>query len=322
MRRAVLVAALAVALSAPIAPALADDTVVVPGLAFPSGDTYLTYFGCTDLYHADTRSPRVRIDRGDGTAPAGRRSFALQMPGAGTASGPVRRVESVAATTVAGFSARAPQGSSGVAYVWFVTPGLAPGQTWSGRADLAVGAGWQQVDAAGAIYRWTRYDAASGAVLEDGGAHTIADFTDLHGDGPGYLLAGLGCDGHEFSLDALRFGPPGAVTTYDLEGVPVTTTIGSSAPTVGRGGQVTLTGTTVDARGVRVGSSLVLEARPQGAEVFRAVTGPLHAGADGAVTTTVAPEATTDYRWFLPESGYTDQGWSDVLRVAVRPGVR
>ncbi len=64
MRRALMVTALAVALSAPIASASANTTVTVPGLAFPSDDTYLTYFGCDDLYHADTRAPQARIDRG------------------------------------------------------------------------------------------------------------------------------------------------------------------------------------------------------------------------------------------------------------------
>jgi hypothetical protein len=43
-------------------------------------------------------------------------------------------------------------------------------------------------------------------------------FTDAHGDGPGYL-AGSGCDGEDFSIDALRYGSRGAVTTYDLEGI-------------------------------------------------------------------------------------------------------
>ena len=48
----------------PLARGLADNTVMVPGLAFPRSDTYLTYFGCEDLYHADTRAPQVRIGRG------------------------------------------------------------------------------------------------------------------------------------------------------------------------------------------------------------------------------------------------------------------
>lgn len=319
MRRATTVAALTAALSLPMAPALADSTVVVPGLSFPSSDTYLTYFGCVDLYHADTRSPQVRIGRGEAGAPAGARSFGLRMPGTGTASGPVRRVESVAGTTVAGFSARADAGSAGVAYVWFVTPGLAPGQAWAGRADLAVGTAWQQVDSAGASYTWTRYQAASGEVLEQAGPATIAEFTAVHGDGPGYLLAGLGCDGQEFSLDALRFGSPGAVTTYDLEGISVSTSISASRTSVGAGDEVTLTGTTVDAGGVPVGASLVLQARPAGAAEFHDVAGGLvHAAPGGSASISVRPETTTAYRWHAPATGYADEGWSEPVLVEVR----
>lgn len=318
MRRSVLVAAVVAALSSPFAPAMADDTVVVPGLAFPASDTYLTYFGCVDLYHADTRSPQVRIGR-DGTVPAGRRSFGLRMPGAGTAAGPVRRVESVASTTVAGFTARSDQGGAGVAYVWYSAPDLVPGQAWAGRADLRTGPVWQYVDLASATYTWTRYDAATGAVVEDGGSATIADFTAAHGDGPGYLLAGFGCDGQPFSVDALRFGSPGSVTTYDLEGIAVATTMRASHGVLPPSGEVTLTGVTLDTGGVPIGSALVLQARPEGQKMFTATGHAIHSGPDGVVTAIVAPEVTTDYRWYLPETGLADAGYSQPVRVVVDP---
>ncbi len=321
MRRMVLVAALAAAFSSPLAPALADDTVTVPGLAFPAADTYLTYFGCVDLYHADTRSPQVRIGR-DGDVPAGRRSFGLRMPGSGTASGPVRRVESVAGTTVAGFAARADQGGAGVAYVWYSAPDLLPGQVWSGRATLQTGAAWQYVDAAAATYTWSRYHAATGEVVEDGGTASIADFTAAHGDGPGYLLAGFGCDGLPFSVDALRFGSPGAVTTYDLEGIAVSTTMRASHGTLPDNGEVTLTGATLDAGGVPIGSALVLQARAEGQKVFVATGHPLHSGLDGIVSAVVAPEVTTEYRWYLPDTGLADAGVSEPVRVSVPKSVR
>ena len=316
MRRMVLVAAIAAALSSPLAPAVADDTVVVPGLAFPSSDTYLTYFGCTDLYHADTRSPQVRISR-DGAVPAGQRSFGLRMPGSGTASGPVRRVDSVAGSSVAGFAARSDQGGAGVAYVWYVAPDLLPGQAWSGRATLQVGPVWQYVDAGAATYTWTRYHAATGEVVEDGGTSTIADFTSAHGDGPGYLLAGFGCDGQPFSLDALRFGSPGNVTTYDLEGIAVSTTMRSSHGVLPPNGEVTLSGVTLDTGGVPIGSALVLEARPDGHKVFAPVGGTTYSGPDGTVSAVVAPEVTTEYRWYLPDTGLANAGWSQPVRVVV-----
>ena len=62
--------------------AQADDTVVVPGTAFPGSGTYLTYFGCVDLFHADTARPAVaghaRRRRAAGAAPRD-----LTLPGAG-----------------------------------------------------------------------------------------------------------------------------------------------------------------------------------------------------------------------------------------------
>jgi hypothetical protein len=315
-RAAVLVAAITAALCAPLSPAAADDTVVVRGLAFPSSDTYLTYFGCTDLFHRDSVPPRVRIGQVEAT-PTGLRSFGLLMPGAGTASGPVTLVDSVAATTVAGFSARADLGSTGVAYVWYVSPGIEDGQVWAGRADLSVGPQWQYVDAAAATYDWTLYDADKAEAVRAGGSATIGGFTAENGDGPGYLLAGLGCDGAEFVIDAFRFGSPGAVTTYDLEGITVTTSISASV-TSARSGRVRFTGASVDIAGVPVGAPLVLQARPAGSSVFRPVGDPVAAAPGGAVSVSLVPERTTAYRWFMPATGYADAGFSAPVTIQVR----
>jgi hypothetical protein len=318
MRRAVLVAAITAALCLPLSPASADDTVLVPGLAFPSSDTYLTYFGCTDLFHVPAAAPRVRIGQVDAT-PTGLRSFGLLMPGVATASGPVTRVDSVAGTTVAGFSARADLGTTGVAYVWYVAPGIKRGQVWAGRADLAVGPSWQYVDAAAASYTWTLYDVDNGQAVEPGGSASIAAFTAEHGDGPGYLLSGLGCDGAEFVIDALRFGSPGSVTTYDLEGITVTTTIAASATTVRRGRMVKLTGASLDMAGVPVGAPLLLQSKPAGTRVFRpAVRGPIDAAPGGMVSVRLAPDKTTAYRWFMPATGYADANFSAPITVRVR----
>ena len=105
----------------------------------------------------DTRPPRCGSAR-TACAPAGRRSFGLLMPGTGTASGPVHRVDSVADTTVAGFSARADDGSTGVAYVWYVSPGieLRPGLGRSGRPQRRPA--WQYVDTTAATYTWQLVD--------------------------------------------------------------------------------------------------------------------------------------------------------------------
>ena len=315
-RAAVLLTLVSAVLWASLSPAAADDTVLVRGLAFPSADTRLTYFGCADLFHRASTLPQVRIDQVE-APPSGLRSFGLQ-PGAGTASGPVTLVDSVAATTVAGFSARADQGSSGVAYVWYVAPGIDQGQVWAGRADLSVGPAWQYVDAAAATYTWNLLDAASGSLVRAGGSATIAGFTAQNGDGPGYLLAGLGCDGSEFMIDAIRFGSPGAVTIYDLEGITVSTSIAASATSVFHGRKVTLTGASVDIAGVPVGAPLILQARPAGSPIFRPVGPPVAAAPGGAVSVRLAPSRTTIYRWFMPATGYADGGFSAPVTVGVR----
>jgi len=316
MRRAVIVAAITAVLCLPSSPASADQTITVPGLGFPSSDTYLTYFGCSDLFNAPATAPSLKIDQLEAT-PAGVRGFGLMMPGVATASGPVSLVDSVAATTVAGFSARADAGSTGVAYVWYVAPGIEQGQVWAGRADLSVGPQWQYVDAAAATYTWTLYDAANGQAVRPGGSATIANFTAENGDGPGYLLSGLGCDGGEFVIDALRFGSPGNVTTYDLEGITVTTSIGASTTSVKRGRSVALTGVSRDIAGVPVGAPLVLQARPAGKQIFSPVGAPVTAGPAGAVSVKVKPATTTTYRWFMPATGYADGGFSAPVTVRV-----
>lgn len=316
MRRAATVALLSVGLAWPLAPVHADDTVVVPGTAFPTTGTSLTYFGCTDLFHADTRGPSVRVTR-DPAAPLGRRAAELQLPGAGTAAGSVSLVGSVSAATHA-MAIRAAAGSSGVAYVWYRAAGMAPGEVWAGRADLSAAAtGWQRLDAAAATYTWSRVVAATGAVSEQAGAATIDDFTAAHGDGPGYLMAGLGCDGAPFGLDAIQVGAPGSVTTYDLEGWSVSTSMAASRERVQPGQEAILSGASVDAGGRPMGSALVLEARQLGDAAFRAVTDPLTAAPDGRVTATVDPQVTTDYRWFFEDRSYADAHWSPTVRVVV-----
>ena len=318
MRRALMVTALAVALSAPIASASANTTVTVPGLAFPSDDTYLTYFGCDDLYHADTRAPQARIDRG--SAPAGTRSFGLLMPGTGTASGPVHATNSIADTTVASFAARPRSGGDGVAYVWYVTSELRPGQVWAGRADLTLAPGWQTVDTTASSYTWQLVTAATGAVVRDGGTSTIADFTDENGDGPGYLLAGFGCDGAEFSIDRLRYGSPGSVTTYDLEGIAATAQMRKpSEAKVAAGDPVTITGQAVDGTGAPIGASMVLQAKPAGAPdaAFEAVGDAIPESNDGLVRKVVHPRKSTVYRWYLPAMGYANETWSTTETVTV-----
>ncbi len=321
MRRWTAAAVLALGAGLVAAPAHADDSVVVPGTRFPGTGTYLTYFGCVDLFHVDQRGPEALLKRDD-AAPLGRRAVDLTLPGTGTAAGSVSMFTSIA-SAVSSLSVRAAAGTGGVAYTWYLAPDMGPGEVWSGRAQLTAGSeGWQQVDATVATYTWTRYDAATGAVLGDGGAATIDAFTAEHGDGPGYVLTGFGCDGRTFGVDAIRTGVPGSVTTYDLEGWSVSTSIAANHRQVTTGQTVTLTGRSVDAANQSMGAVLELQARPQGAAGFRTVAETVVAAADGTVTATVTPDVTTEYRWYFAERGYADEHVSPVTRIVVKPATR
>ena len=174
------------------------------------------------------------------------------------------------AAAVSSLSVRAAAGTGGVAYTWYLASELGPGEVWSGRAQLTAGSeGWQQVA------RHRRDLHLDPVRRRDGrrrwgtaGAATIAAFTAEHGDGPGYVLTGFGCDGRTFGVDAIR---PGCrvVTTYDLEGWPVSTTIAANRRAGDPGQTVTLTGRSVDAANQSIGAALVLQARPRGAAGFR-----------------------------------------------------
>ena len=315
MRRTLMVAALAAALSVPIASAAADSGVTVRGLDFPE-HTYLTYFGCESLFDGG-QAPQVRIGSKD--ADLGKRSFGVIVPGSGTASGPVHLTDSVA-TTTASFSARADEGTAtGAAYVWYVSDELDEGQVWAGRATLSVGSSWTTVNTARASYSWQLLDAATGDVIDDGGTGSIARFTRAHGDGPGYMLGGFGCLGEDFSIDALRFGTKGAVTTYDLEGLTTAMSIDAQGPDKAKpGAEITITGSAKDGTGVVVGAPMVLQAST-GNGPFKDVGKPVSAGNDGIVRKIVTPDETTTYRWYLPDLGYVGDSHSDSLTVEVLP---
>ena len=87
-------------------------------------------------------------------------------------------VDSVAATTVAGFSARADLGSTGVAYVWYVAPGIDRARSGPAGPISLSGPGWQYVDAAAATYTWRLLDAATARLVE---SRRQRDHRRLHG---------------------------------------------------------------------------------------------------------------------------------------------
>lgn len=315
MRRLAVVLVLGLAAWWPAPPVSADDVAVVPGTSFPDGDTYLSWFGCAGLFGPATAGPSSSVGV-DAAAPLGSRATRMELPETGQATGPVTRVDRVSGATWS-LWVRPVAGGQGAAYVWYASAELGAGEVWSGRADLTATTGqWQQVRPGEATFTWTRTLAATGEVLDRLETATVADFTAVHGDGPGYLMAGFGCDGEPFALDGVSAGG----TTYDLEGLPVATTIETSASQAAAGAEVTVTGRTLDTVQRATGAPLVLEERPEGAARWSPVRPePLTARSDGAVEATVTPSSTTDYRWFRPETAYADAGWSPVTRVRVGP---
>jgi len=315
LRRAAVVVLLALAVAGTTPAARADDVVQVPGTSFPGGDTYLTWFGCAGLFGPAAAGPRSSVGL-DADAPLGSRAIGMDLPGTGQATGPVTRVDRVAHADWS-LWVRPVEGGVGAAHVWYVSAGLEPGEVWSGRADLTAATGqWQRVTPGTATYTWTRLVAAPAEVVEPLGTATIADFTAEHGDGPGYLLAGFGCDGAPFVLDSVTAGG----TTYDLDGIPVATTIEASGSQAAPGAEVTLTGRTLDDVQRVTAAPLVLEERPAGAGEWAPVRAELlTAQPDGALVATVTPASTTDYRWYRPATEYADEGWSPVATVRVGP---
>lgn len=310
--RLVAAAAATAACAALAAPAHAADRFVVPGSTTLGDRTSLTYVGCADFFGSAATPPALRINRGPQTPPLGRRSFGLHVSGAGTAAGAVHRTLSLASLGPVSMSVNPESAATGVAYTWYISPDLPVGQAWLGRAELAAGPGWQRVDVSGASFTWQAHDLATRQPQGPATSATLPGFVAAHGDGPGYVMAGFGCNGASFHLDALAYGP----LTYDLEGFPATTSI--AAEEAGAGKPVTLRGWSERDTGRRLGDPLVLERQVPGTSGWEPVTGPLLADPDAVVRTTVEPEVPTYYRWRMPDSEYADTNVSaPVLVTAV-----
>jgi hypothetical protein len=322
MRRTVVaIAGAAVAALLPIAPALADSTVVVHGMSFPTGRAAQhSFVGCQNPNDRATEQLQPYVGIGPGQAPAGKRSLGYDLAG-GNAIGSLHYVDSMAATTVAEMSVDAPEGAAGVAYAGYQEPAdRGTGLVWFGRADLqAAAGGWRVVDAAGLSYTWTKYDMLTQRQAGDpaAAAARIPAFIKAHGgDGSGFFTIGFGCDGRAFNMDAWRIGGPGEVTTYDLEGLTTTTTISGPADhAIDVGDSVTLLGTVTDGSGAPLsGARLVLEAEGLngGWTIVDGVNGDHPSLA-------VAPETTTTYRWHFVDRPLAEGSVSAPFTVQVRP---
>ncbi|MDR7254429.1 hypothetical protein J2X46_003422 [Nocardioides sp. BE266] len=298
-----------------VAPAHADGVQTLTGPATGDAAVYLTYVDCTSLFSPGT-APASRLNLGPFAAPMGRRSLGLVPAGGGTASGPVVWFDSLASVG-SSFSVASTGGSTGASYVLVITPDAPAGAAWLGRTTLSVpSGGWQQVSASALTYDWSLVDLTSHAPLGPGGTATPAEFAAAHGDGKGLVVSGFGCDGGAFNLDAVQGGD----STFDFEGIALTTSLTVDGQKADAGDTVTITGRVTDARSRVTGDPLVLESRAPGG-AWKAVGGPALAGADGLVHVDVPVTETTEFRWHRPESQYADEGWSDAVTVTVAPTV-
>src|SRR4051794_25945342 len=257
--------------------------------------------GCDDLYQRTDEPLLPMVGQGPGAAPAGSRSLGFDLAG-GNAVGALFTVDSMLSTGTASLAVNAAGRSTGVAYAGYQAPADAGTiMLWLGRAELVTpGGAWQTVDATSRSYTWAKYDMSTGQRVADGPGvpRTVAAFAEAQGgDGPGVYTIGFGCDGAPFSMDQMRVGSPGAVTTYDIEGLQTMVTI-AVQPTdaVREGDEVTITGRLHTQTGdpVRHATMLLEQSKPgtgRWTPVLVADVGP------GGARATVTPEADTLYRW-------------------------
>jgi hypothetical protein len=302
------------------ATAHADQTVVVRGTAFPGPEAQLAYIGCDDLFTHDDQVVTPTIGRGPGRAPSGARSLGYDLAG-GTAIGSQHVVPSVIGNNIATLSVFAPEGVTGRAVVGYQSP-LDQGTSvmWFGVAPISAPAGgWTTVGATPRAYSWAKYDMATRRTIEaaSGPPVPVGEFVAGHGgDGPGLYALTFGCDGAPFSMDAMRIGSPGDVTTFDIEGLATSLTITGSSFVVHPGEQVTLHGT-LGSTGPIAHTTVILERRdlPGGTwENVRVVP----VGETGAVAR-LNPTRTALYRWRFVDRPLAEGTVSQPFLVTVLP---
>lgn len=294
-------------------PAQADGTRTLTGPSTGDADVFLTYVGCGGLFTAGT-APQSRLNLGPYDAPLGRRSLGLVPSAPGTASGPFTRFDSLAGVD-ASLSVASTSGSQGVSYVMSITPSSPPGTAWSGRAALTATAGvWTDVSAAALTYDWSLVDLATLAPVAPAGSATPSAFATEHGDGAGFVVTGFGCDGQSFNLDAVS----GAGSTFDFEGIALTTTTAVDREQAAAGEQVSVSGRVTDGSGRTTGDPLVLESRRPGGE-WSSTRQVVLSDPSGLARVDVTVTETTEFRWHRPESQYADEGWSEPVTVTVAP---
>jgi hypothetical protein len=292
-------------------PAQADGARTLTGPTTGDADVFLTYVGCADLF-APATAPQSRLNLGPYAAPLGRRSLGLVPSAAGSASGPFARFDSLAGFD-SSLSVASTSGSQGVSYVMSITAASPPGTAWRGRAAVTAPPGsWTDVSAASLTYDWSLVDLSTLNALSQAGSATPAAFAAEHGDGAGFVVTGFGCDGRSFNLDAIR----ASGSTFDFEGVALSTTVSVDRQRAGAGEKVTLTGRVTDGSGRVTGDPLVLESRRPGGAWAPAGQLVL-SDPSGLARVDVRVSETTEFRWHRPESQYADEGWSAAVTVTV-----
>ena len=285
-------------------PSYADDTVTVQGTAFPDpARANLSLVGCADLYQRSDELLAPTIGHGPGATPSGSRSLGWDLAG-GNAVGAQFAVASMATTSTASLAVNAADRATGVAYAGYQDPADAHTKLlWLGRSELASpGGAWQTFDAATRVYTWAQYDMSTGAQVDHGPGTptTVAGFAATHGgDGPGIYTIGFGCNGTPFSMDRLRVGTPGDVTTYDVEGLQTQVSISREPVGAGRD-QVTITGQLSTTTGDPIPhATMILERRVPHGQLWTPVL-VAEVRKDG-VRATVPFEEGVSYRWRFVE---------------------
>jgi hypothetical protein len=303
-----------------LAPAYADDTVIVQGTAFPDpARASLSLVGCDDLYQRTDESVLPMIGLGPGRPPAGRRSLGFD-PAGGNAVGALFTVGSMLTTTTASMAVNSPGQAVGVAYAGYQEPADAGTSfLWLGRAELVTpGGAWQTIDATTQPYTWTKYDMRTRQPVTAGPGvpSTVAVFAAAHGgDGPGVYTIGFGCDGTAFSMDQMSIGSPGAVTTYDIEGLRTRVTITAQHRD---GDGVTITGQLHTVTGDPVPhATMILEQRQPDSSRWTPVL-VADVESNGA-RATVQPTGKTFYRWRFVERPLAEGSVSMPLLLDVWP---
>jgi hypothetical protein len=303
------------------APSYADTTVTVQGTAFPDpARASLSFVGCADLYQRTDEPLAPTIGVGPGAAPSGTRSLGWDLAG-GNAVGALFPVDSMLRTT-ASIAVNSVSRATGVAYAGYQEPADAgTSLLWLGRSELVTpGGAWQTVDATTRTYTWAKYDMTSRQQVTPGAEAptTVAGFVAAHGgDGPGIYTIGFGCDGTPFSMDELRVGAPGDVTTYDVEGLRTLVSI-SQEPDRSNGDEVTITGRLSTMTGDPIPhATMVLERRLPGSREWKPV-----AVADverGGARATVDRGDRAFYRWRFVERPLAEGSASMALLLDVLP---